>query len=268
MNPQSSVAKQNWDLRVKEILRSVRRRGTMLMLLGYVIYGGGTAALLIFMKDKALATVLVMFFFQLMVLYFGTREMFPAIQGAFRIGLEANRDSVPLFEKMADGVHRLETDPGNHPLVQEIGNRIDRVIESKLMPVVDTWARIGDRLEKHTIPQFEKAIVQLNASEQKIDAKISSTVEGIKRVQQHIEGELATGILREIREAAQVVKLMGMQHSPPPMPLAASAAPRVSAPMAAPAPVPASRDFSTILTSLRKGSNGSAAPAASQGGRA
>lgn len=263
MNSQPVTSKEKWDVRVQDILRSVRRRGTMLMLLGYLIYGGGTAALLTLMKDKALATVLVMFFFQLMVLYFGTREMFPAIQGAFRVGLEANRDSVPLFEKLADGVHRLETDPGNHPLVQEIGARIDRVIESKLMPVVETWARIGDRLEKHTIPQFEKAVSQVNASEQKIDAKVSSAIEDVKRICRHVEGELSTGLLREMRDAAGVVKLMGMQHVPPPMPSAAPSttpsAPRVAVPTSA-------RDFTTVLASLKKG-NGTAAPAASPGGR-
>lgn len=232
------------------------------MILGYTVYGGGSALILTFIADKALATVLVMYFFQLMVLYFGTREMFPAIQGAFRTALEANRDSVPLFEKLADGVHRLETDPANHPLVQEVGNRAERIVNEKLMPVVDTWARIGERLEKVTLPQFEKMIAQCGDTERKLDAKVSSSVEGIKRVQQQIEGELSTGLLKDIREAAEVLKLAGMQHVAPPMPTAAS--PQLGRPVK---PAQGAKDFSSILSSLEKKSNGAPAQAAPQGGR-
>lgn len=258
--PQPAV-KPHWDVRVQAILKSVRRRGTILMVLGYVVYGGGSTLLLTFVADKALATVLVMFFFQLLVLYFGTREMYPAIQGAFRTALEANRDSVPLFESLASSVNRLDSDPANHPLVKDLGDRADRIIREKLMPVVDTWARIGERLEKTTIPQFEKMIAQCADTERKLDSKVSAAVEDARRVTRHVEGELATGILTEIRQAADAVKMLGMQHAPPPMP---AAGPRVGQPVRS---APGPRDFSTILSSLSK-KNGDAVPAASQGGRA
>lgn len=261
--PQPSP-KVPWDTRVQAILKSVRRRGTMLMLLGYLIYGGGTAALLTFMRDKALATVLVMFFFQLMVLYFGTREMFPAIQGAFRIGIEANRDTVPLFERITAFVHRLETDPGNHPLVQEISARAEQALQAKIMPVVDTWARIGKRLEEVTIPQFEKMIAQCGDTEKKLDAKVSSAVEGVKRVTQHIEMELQTGLLVEFRQAADAVKMLGMQHAPPPMP---PGAPALVPSLGKPVKPAAGRDFRGVLETLGKKQNGAPAQVASQGGR-
>lgn len=256
--------KLDWDTRVQEILKSVRRRGLILMLLGYGVYGGGSLAIMTFFKDKTLATVAVMFFFQLCVIYFGTKEMFPAIQGAFKTSLEATRDSVPLFEKLADGVHRLETDPANHPLVQEVGNRAERIINEKIMPVVDTWARIGDRLEKSTIPQFEKMVAQLQESEKKIDAKLSSAIEGMKRVQQQVEGELSTGLLREVREAAEVLKMAGMQHAPPPMP---TAGPALVPQLGKPVRPAAGRDFSGVLAALDKKQNGAPVPAAPQGGR-
>jgi hypothetical protein len=254
-------SKLHWDVRVQEILTSVRRRGAILMSLGYALYGGGSAAILYFVHDKAFATILVMYFFQLMVLYFGTREMYPAIQGAFRVGLEANRDSVPLFEKLAEGVHRLESDPANHPLVKEIGDRAERVVDEKLMPVVAAWARIGERLEKVTIPQFEKMIAQCGDTERKLDAKVSSAVEGVKRVQQHIEMELNTGIMTEIRQAADAVKMLGMQHVPPPMP---TAGPQLGRSVK---PASGARDFNDILTHLSKKQNGAPIPVAPQGGR-
>lgn len=265
MNSQK-VPKPEWDVRVQTILKSVRRRAMCLMLLGYLVYGGGSAVILYAVRDKALATVLVMYFFQLLVLYFGTREMFPAIQGAFRVGIEANRDSVPLFEQLAGAVHRLESDPSNHPIVKEIEGKIRQAVEEKIVPVIDTWARIGDRLEKKTIPEFEKMVVQLQESEKKIDAKVSSTMEGIKRVQQQIEGELQTGLIREVREAAEAVKMLGMQHAAPPMPVGSAlpGTPQLGKQLK---PASSVRDFSGILSSLEKKSNGAPVQAAPQGGR-
>jgi hypothetical protein len=236
------------------------------MLLGYAVYGGGSALILYAVKDKGFATVLVMYFFQLMVLYFGTKEMYPAIQGAFRVGIEANRDSVPIFEKLADSVHKLESEPQNHPLVKEVETKVRQALDERIMPVVDTWARIGERLEKKTIPEFEKMVTQLQDSEKKIDAKVSSTMEGVKRVQQQIEGEIQTGLFRDIREAAEAVKLLGMQHAAPPMPVAASlpGTPALGKPLK---PAGGARDFSGVLASLNKKPNGAPAEAASQGGR-
>lgn len=264
MTQPTKTERIHWDLRVEAILKSVRRRGTILMTLGYVVYGGGTFLLLTFVKDKAFATVLVMFFFQLMVLYFGTKEMYPAIQGAFRTALEANRDSVPLFESLADFAKKLQSDPENSPLVKAIGDRVEKLVQEKVTPVVDTWARIGERLEKVTIPQFEKMIAQCGDSEKKIDAKVSSTMEGIKRVQQQIEGELSTGLLTEIRQAADAVKHLGMQHAPPPMPPAGPALAPALGKSVKPA---AGRDFTGVLAGLSKNQNGAATPAVPQGGR-
>ena len=262
----TKVQKPEWDVRVQTILNSVRRRGLILMLLGYVVYGGTSAALLVFVADKSLATVLVMFFFQLMVIYFGTKEMFPAIQGAFRVGIEANRDSVPLFEQLASAVDRLEKDPANHPLVKEMEEKVRKAVDEKITPVIDTWARIGERLEKKTIPEFEKMVAQLTESEKKIDAKVSSTMEGIKRVQQQIEGELNTGLIREIREAAEAVKLLGMQHAAPPMPVGGPTLPGTPPLGKTLKPAPG-RDFTGILSSLDKKLNGAPAAATPQGGR-
>lgn len=259
-------AKQHWDSRVQAILKSVRRRGTILMLLGYAVYGIGSILMLTFIKDKQVATVSVMFFFQLMVIYFGTKEMFPSIQGAFRVGIEANRDSVPMFESVAQGIQRLESDPANHPLVKQIEERIERLVKEKVEPVVNTWARIGERLEKVTIPQFEKMVAQCGDTEKKLDSKVSSTMEGVKRVSQQIEGELSTGLIREVREAAEAVKMLGMQHAAPPMPSVGAAVGGAPVP-GRPVKPAAGRDFSGILSSLNKKENGAAVPAASQGGR-
>jgi hypothetical protein len=203
------MEKPNWDTRIQAIIKSVNRRGTILMTLGYLVYGCGGTAIFILVADKTLAGVMCMFFFQLLILYFTSKEMYPCIAGGFRAGLEANRDSVPLFEKIAKGVDDLEKNPESHPVVQVIGERIEKAISDKVSPVIDSWTRIGERLEKVLLPRIEETVKRL-------DAKVGSTTEGVKRVQQMVEMELMTGFLPEMREAFAAVKMMALPHAPPP----------------------------------------------------
>lgn len=202
-----NMEKPNWDARVQAILKSVNRRATILMVLGYLVYGFGGVAILVFIPDKPFAGLVCMFFFQLLILYFGSKEMYPCIAGGFKAGLEANRDSVPLFEKIAKGVDDLEKNPEGHPVVKAIGDRIEKVISEKVAPVIDSWARIGERIEKVTLPKTEETMKRL-------DAKVGSTTEGVKRVQQMVEMELATGLLLELREACAAIKMMAAPHAP------------------------------------------------------
>jgi len=201
--------KPSWDIRVQAIIKSVNRLAMTLMVLGYLAYGCGGTAILIFIPDKPFAGLVCMFYFQLILLYFGSKEMYPCIAGGFRAGLEANRDSVPLFEKIAKGVDDLEKNPESHPVVQVIGERIEKAISEKISPVIDSWTRIGERLEKVLLPRIEETVKRL-------DAKVGSTTEGVKRVQQMVEMELATGLLPEMREAFAAVKMMALPHAPPP----------------------------------------------------
>jgi hypothetical protein len=235
------MEKQNWDTRVQAIIKSVNRRAMTLMILGYLAYGCGGTAILIFIPDKPFAGLVCMFYFQLILLYFGSKEMYPCIAGAFKVGLEANRDSVPLFEKIAKGVDDLEKNPESHPVVKVIGERVEKAISDKVSPVLDSWTRIGERLEKVLLPRIEETVKRL-------DAKVGSTTEGVKRVQQMVEMELATGFMAEVRETCAAIKMMAAPHAPAP-----------------------TRDFKAMLNSLNKTSvrqNGAAqVQATPQGGK-
>lgn len=223
-----------WDAKVQKTLSSVHREASILMWLGFIVYGMGSAAILIFIKNPGIATASVMYLFQLLVLFFGTRKMYPAIAGGFRIGLDANRSSMPLFEKTSTAIERLETDPESHPIVKAVTARV----ESKISPVLDRWDRIGTRVEEVVLPRLEKAIENASESVRKLDAKASSTIEGVKRVQQQLEGELATGLLKELREAAQAVKLMAAPHAPAQMPAFNDVLASLNKPKTNGAPVP------------------------------
>lgn len=242
------MEKPNWDVRVQGILKSVNRRATILMTLGYLVYGCGGVAILVFIPDKPFAGLVCMFFFQLLILYFGSKEMYPCIAGGFKAGLEANRDSVPLFEKIAKGVDDLEKDPENHPVVQAVGGRVEKALSQKVSPAIDQWARIGERLEKVLLPKAEETFDRIQETVRRLDAKVGSTTEGVKRVQQMVELELATGLLQEAREAFTAIRMMSGPPSPP-----------------VPAPT---KGFKSILDSLNKPKNGVApVQAASQGGK-
>jgi hypothetical protein len=87
------------------------------MMLGYIVYGLGSVAIMWFLRNQAsLATAVVMFFFQLCVIYFGTKVIFPNIAGAFRVGLLANRNSMPAFIKLAE----IAGDKEKSPLIEAI----------------------------------------------------------------------------------------------------------------------------------------------------
>lgn len=91
-----------WNARVARIIADSQRRGSFYLVLGYAVYGGGSAVILAFLwHTPAIATALIMFLFQVCVMYFGTKVMFPRFDGMFWITIEGNRDSVPAFEKIA-----------------------------------------------------------------------------------------------------------------------------------------------------------------------
>jgi len=235
-----------WDRKVEKTLDSVHREAKALMWLGFVVYGVGSAAILYTMQSQpGLATAAVMYLFQLLVLFFGTRKMYPAISGGFRIGLEANRSSMPLFEKASNAIENLEKNPESHPALKTVSARIDAALDAKISPVIERWNRIGERVEKVLLPKLEKAIEDASESVRKLDVKTSSTLEGIKRVQQKVEGEIDTGMFKELREGAQAVKLLAAPHAPAPMPA-----------------------FQDVLASLGSPRNGAAVPVTPQGGKA
>ena len=95
-----NVKREDWDVRVEQIVRGSKRRGTWYLLLGLAVYGGGSAVIIASLwNNPTIATACVMFLFQLCVMYFGTKVMYPRFDGVFLLSIEANRDAVPAFEK-------------------------------------------------------------------------------------------------------------------------------------------------------------------------
>ena len=98
----NSKGEQSWPSEVGEILSAINKRASFYMWLGYGVYGLGSIAIMFLMRNHAtLATAMVMFFFQLCVIFFGTKVMYQNIGGAFWLSIAANRDAVPTFKAIA-----------------------------------------------------------------------------------------------------------------------------------------------------------------------
>jgi len=105
----------NWNDRIEEILLQVYRRAVFYCFLGLGLYVPGSVALLVFIPDKAAATLCVMMYFQALAIVFTTVVMYPCIGGAFKVGLEANRDMFGALERL----QRI-AETGDHPTVKKI----------------------------------------------------------------------------------------------------------------------------------------------------
>jgi hypothetical protein len=140
---------QSWDQKVDIVLKEVNRRGNVYLTLGLGVYGGGSAAIMYFMRNSpALATLAVMLAFQLCIVFFSTKVIFPCIGGGFWIGLLANRDSIPTFDRLGKVLTKLETkldDPtidirGEAGRIREELSEIRKVLTK---PVAQPITRIG-----------------------------------------------------------------------------------------------------------------------------
>lgn len=186
-----------WDQKVEKILKNVRGKASLFMWLGYGVYGLGSIAIMYFMRDQpGLATAVVMFFFQLCVIYFGTRQIFPCIAGGFWLGIEANRDSVPAFSELAK-------------------------ISKDLAGRFSVWERIGTKVEEDLIPRFNKAVEraehaadQAEKTAKLVEEKAAPIIESAARIESAVEKEIDTGLFTDVREAAIAAKSMVIPPAP------------------------------------------------------
>jgi len=111
------IEAHDWDVKVDSCLKKISREANIYLVLGLVLYGGGSALIIHFLRAQPLlVTLVVMYFFQILVIIFGTRIIFPCIAGAFKVGLLANRESMPTFEKLAE----VASDDEKSILVREL----------------------------------------------------------------------------------------------------------------------------------------------------
>lgn len=98
---------ERWESTLQGILDGVRKRARIFLIVGFLVYGGGTGVILVLIPDKAFALVLQMFLFQLCVMYFGVDQVFQCIRGSFETMIENSRETMPVFDRMSNAAEGL-----------------------------------------------------------------------------------------------------------------------------------------------------------------
>ena len=86
--------------------------------------------------------------------------------------------------------------------------RMEKAIDEKLVPAVEVWTRIGERVEKELLPRLEKVAKEA-------EARIGPTAQSVRRMENQAEAHLGL-LVTEVREAAgSIKKFFGPKGAPP-----------------------------------------------------
>lgn len=108
--------------------------------------------------------------------------------------------------------------------------RIVRALEDRFNPALDTWKRIGERVENKLLDEVEGAVADMrriadrldhamNGAEsraQQIEDKYGPTAERLKVIASHVEEAFQGGVLKEMRETAQAIRRLNGLEAPRP----------------------------------------------------
>lgn len=137
--------------RVDIVLERLRRKGRIYMALGFIFYIGGSLSLLWFIENKGTAAILQMILFQAMLIYVFTKEMYPAIRGAFEVGLIANRQAIPAMERLASVMEKVE------PLVADSELKRKALdLQAEVGKLRGEVGRLADSLNSPIVPAMPK----------------------------------------------------------------------------------------------------------------
>lgn len=102
--------------------------------------------------------------------------------------------------------------------MERMESKLQTTMDDHLIPAIQTWQRVGERLEKVILPKFESAIDSAERAAQLIEKKAVPAIDIARRIEANVEAELATGLLQELRSAAQSVNLLVMTKEGVPVP--------------------------------------------------
>lgn len=88
------VQEDSWRSKVNGIIKSVRREASIYFALGLVSYVGAGISFILAVKEPSMAALLIMGYFQLMVIFFGTMKIYPCIRGGFLVSVEQTCETI------------------------------------------------------------------------------------------------------------------------------------------------------------------------------
>lgn len=146
---EAASKKAAWNEKVGVILSGIGRLANLYLVMGLGLYGLGSAIIIYFLRHQPLlVTLVVMYFFQLCIVFFSTKVIYPCIGGGFWVSLLANNESIPTFDRLGRVLEKMEKKLDDPALdIQGEAGRIReelREIRNALTkPVAQSITRIG-----------------------------------------------------------------------------------------------------------------------------
>lgn len=154
--------------------------------------------------------------FQTILIGAWTLFMFPYI----RITLQMLIYGMTLNERTADFFSK----PAESPLIQFVDNKLNEqgkiqkeLFEREILPVIQTWQRIGKQVEEQ-VPNLIQGLTEMREAAKKLDQAIQKNenlaveakpaIEALKRIEAKVEEEIRTGLFENVRAAADAVRGM------------------------------------------------------------
>lgn len=105
---------------------------------------------------------------------------------------------------------------------ERMEERMKLAIQEKLVPAVEIWTRIGQRVEQVVLPKIEStldeartAVHEIRKTAKNVDGRIGPIYESTKRLEQAVEGKLGL-LATEVTDASRAVQgFFAPQGDPP-----------------------------------------------------
>ena len=154
--------------------------------------------------------------FQSLLIGAWTWFMFPYI----RVTLQMMMYGMTLNERTADFFSK----PTESPLIQYVEKKLSEqsavqkeIFEREILPVIQTWQRIGKQVEEQ-VPNLIQGLTEMRDAAKKLDQVIEKNehlaveakpaIDALKRIEAKVEEEIRTGFFEDVRSAVDSVRGM------------------------------------------------------------
>lgn len=154
--------------------------------------------------------------FQSLLIGAWTWFMFPYI----RVTLQMMMYGMTLNERTADFFSK----PTESPLIQYVEKKLSEqgaaqkeLFEREILPVIQTWQRIGKQVEEQ-VPNLIQGLTEMRNAARKLDQAIEKNehlaaearpaIEALKRIEAKVEDEINAGLFENMKSAVEAIRGM------------------------------------------------------------
>ena len=121
---------EKWEAKLRQMARGTFIESLILLILGYIVYVGGSYLILKFVPDEQKAFIYQMILFQCLVMFMAVYKIYPKISMSTATLIESSRDTTPVFEDMArtaSNIDQMMNGEGDPPkFVTKLEEKVDK----------------------------------------------------------------------------------------------------------------------------------------------